>query len=146
MNNNQVKAIRDYWVAVTKNNEITDYQALRANRVMDSIRGDELAMMVIVPGLGSVTVAALRWAFEQVENKADWKAPIDTQVPGGRLLLTLAAIEFYQADKATSHPCTVYDHKTGCRIEWRIGDSTLDTLPMVRVHIDYWVRSRGYVC
>lgn len=51
-----------------------------------------------------VTVAQLRAAFEAVENKADWKGPIDAEVRAADGLLTAVAVEYFHGDFAEVLP------------------------------------------
>lgn len=42
-----------------------------------------------------VAVSTLRYAFEMVENKANWKLPIDAKIAIGNRFLVGAAITFF---------------------------------------------------
>ena len=43
------------------------------------------------------TLDAIKVAFEKVEDKTDWKNPIQALVPVDQLLITIIAIEHYTA-------------------------------------------------
>jgi hypothetical protein len=100
----------------------------------------ELTEMVNVPGLGKVTIAALRWAFEQVEDKVRWKRSIMAKIPGRLLLITAAAVEFYHGEKPQVKLEPGYNGHPF--IAW----STVEELVVLRPFCDYWIRSQGYAC
>jgi hypothetical protein len=100
----------------------------------------ELTEMVTVPGLGKVTIAALRWAFEQVEDKVRWKRSIMAKIPGRLLLITAAAVEFYHGEKPQVKLEPGYNGHPF--IAW----STVEELVVLRPFCDYWIRSQGYAC
>lgn len=131
MNNTQVKAVRDLWADVTTKPVVITEAEIRAAEER-SRKAWELTEMVDVPHLGKVTVAALRWAFEQVQDKANWKAPITAEVMGHRVLVTVAAIEFCQADAPS--------------VSWvkdRVVTPTYDDLAL-RPFCPFFIMSKGY--
>jgi len=140
MNNTQVKAIRDLWADVTSTPaEAPDASAIERN----TRRAWELAHVVDVPGVGPVSIAALRQAFEKVQPGDGWKNPVEAQVYGQDLLITLFAIEFYLGCLATAvltHQHQVNDRVTRHNLVHPVVGS------LVREHADYIVRSQGYAC
>jgi len=142
MNNTQIKGIRDLWADVSKPG--TEAEAAVAKFYASeeqSRKAWEQNTLVEVPGFGCVSVATLREAFDKVQSGADWKAPIEAQVYGENLLVTLYAIEFYQGDLPTAvltHKHAIRDRVTRHNLVHPVAGS------MVRTHADYIVRSRGY--
>lgn len=52
----------------------------------------------VIDRLGNLhTIAELSAAFDAVKSAEHWKAPIDAQIRGEEVVITLAAIEYYTA-------------------------------------------------
>jgi hypothetical protein len=47
------------------------------------------------------TIADLRQAFDRVQNPTGWKGPFRAWVHHTRVMITLAAVEFFHADRPT---------------------------------------------
>ena len=46
---------------------------------------------------GPFTVAQLREMFNEIADPKDWRAPIDVNLPGEKILMACAAIEYFTA-------------------------------------------------
>jgi hypothetical protein len=64
------------------------------NRVEINVNGERV----------EVAVSTLRYAFEMVENKQNWKLPVAAKIAIGNRFLIAAAIEFFTGSVAKFEP------------------------------------------